>query len=346
MERAQLTHLVPPGFYSAGLQPIRSDGLKGEVPAHLPFRGKFPEAEFFFAASNLPSFKLVGFQVFDARTHWMLNRGYNSRVHREGLQVGTTMQIWHQAPLQIVITLALGDPEIRFLDLTNTTEIHYKQGIVKLLAGYPKPSNDFNSTSRDDTNVVSFNLAEESGKPTSTFAFLFWPSVSSVPVDINLVGENLLPLKSGGASSMDNLHLATIRDEVPPTSKIQLTYYPHIYRAVFTLPELPGLPEENRNLKNLFDAHIPIMQIMQEYEFASTLGHLVAGVPHIFTLNYPQGYFPRYYTNTTPAELLAELTSLTPATHGPIVFNPETGTLEHRQSLFSRLLRKINNWFN
>ena len=56
-----------------------------------------------------------------------------------------------------------------------------------------------------------------------------------------------------------NSSLGFIRGKKSEFGEIQIKYYPHIKKLVFRLPELPGLPERNRNLQNLFDAFIPFL---------------------------------------------------------------------------------------
>src|SRR5207244_3073155 len=103
--------------------------------------------------------------------------------------------------------------------------------------------------------------------PESSFAFFSWPKSASIPIELEFLGAGGKALESAGGGSSDQLTTAAVRARANEVKRIRLKFFPNVHRLVFTIPELPGLPEENRNMENLFDVHIPYSCFRYESAF-------------------------------------------------------------------------------
>jgi hypothetical protein len=112
--------------------------------------------------------------------------------------------------------------------------------------------------------------------------------------------------------------------------EVRLKHYPNLYRITYTIPELPGLPEQNRNIQNLFDVHIPYMHYRYEYAFQHHIGNLLQMDQRHFALNYPNAYFPTTRTNTTPRALFLEMESLLANPELQLVADPQKNEIRTR----------------
>ena len=123
--------------------------------------------------------------------------------------------------------------------------------------------------------------------------------------------------------------------------EIRLLHYPNLHRLTFTIPELPGLPEQNRHVANLFDVHIPYMRFRYEYSFQSGVAQLLQMQNHSIPLTFTNNYFPTFRTNTTTRALFREMASMLSDPEKRIVVNPESNTIEAKRHPLAVLRHKV-----
>jgi hypothetical protein len=310
---------VPAAYYTPDAKPITSaasNELKKILPAYqhtLSFGGSYPASQFVFISSNIASLKTLGFAAYDARTHFGLASGYSSGSYSNGFYFANDLRIWHQASVMIVATIGTGPIQHYPIASTEGAELDYPGGHIRLLLKTEDDLGSWSSTHDGRSNVVSFKLQPhpfQQNRKTCSFVFHSWPQANSAPIDfvfLNAAGKKLNSYRSG---SSGHLLTTSIEGSLDDVKEVRLAHYPNVYRLVFTIPELPGLPEQNRNIENLFDVRIPYMYFRYESEFQYEIGHLIQMEQQHFALNFPNGYFPSFRTNTTPRELLLEMEKL------------------------------------
>ena len=131
-------------------------------------------------------------------------------------------------------------------------------------------------------------------------------------MDIEALDHNGKTLPSWGGGTSGRIITASYRAERSQLAQIRIRYYSKFYRVVVSLPEIPGLPEENRGLDNLFDAKVPFLRCQYENQFQSAVQDLLQMNSSHLPLAYPNGYFPVTFSNTTTRELFLEMSRMAP----------------------------------
>jgi hypothetical protein len=159
--------------------------------------------------------------------------------------------------------------------------------------------------------------------------------------DLEFYGVNGKKLPGYGGGSSENIIQSTIEAEPGELKEVRFRYFPATHRVLVTIPELPGLPEENRNIENLFDVHIPYFRNQYEYAFQGGVAQLLQIQNTYIPLTFPQGYFPLIHTNTTPRALFNEIRSLRSNPAQQLVADPRKNIIELRSSPIEELKKKI-----
>jgi hypothetical protein len=310
-----------------------------------PFRGTFPRAEFYFQSTNLPSdVMLIGFQAFDHRTRRLLTSGHSSSMQRGAettIWISADIELWHQTPIDLVLTIATGPIELTShpIDLS-APPVPFPGGMLKLLHIAEAEINSWGTDINNGTNYVTLSTDRDAKPSKTSFVFFGWPTMQGLPIQLQLAHPDGQPAQHIGRSSSETLLIATVDEKPADLAKIEMRYYPNVYRLVFHLPELPGLPEENRNLENLFDMHIPYIRLPYEHAYQSTILKLIAmEAPHI-PLSYSNLFFPIIRTNTTARELFREMESLASNPEKLLVVDPVKNKVRHEQSTLHSLINK------
>jgi hypothetical protein len=324
---------VPATYYTPNGQPLTvaaSNELKRLPQYHrnLSFNGSFPMCQFIFISSNLPPLKTISFSAFDARTHYPLTSGYSSSTSPNGFHFANDLRIWHRAPIQLMTSIATGPTNHYSIAVSEGAELTYPGGHIRLML--MQDDDEFGSTSSSHdgrSNVVTLQLRSgprpEPDRTSCSFLFHSWPRGYNAPIEFQFLNASGKVLNSSRSGSMGHLLTTAIEGSLADVKHIRVIHYPNVYRLVFTIPELPGLPEQNRNIENLFDVHIPYTYFRYEYDFQSRICELLQMSQSHFPLNFPNGYFPMFRTNTTPRELFLEMEKLLANPNLHLVADPE-----------------------
>ena len=206
-------------------------------------------------------------------------------------------------------------------------------------------SRGFSSSSDGRTNVVNISLGNgtPAGDERASFVFLSWPTAADLPLDIELLDDAGKPLPSYGSSSGSNVLVPSVRAAADEVKKIRVKYYPKLYRIIFRIPELPGLPEENRGLKNLFDARVPYMRLRQQWEIDDALRKLTQ--MNIFMgslpLNPTNIYYPVIYTNTTTRAIFQDISRHLANPEDRLKTDPQKNEIEVARPPLALLLDRL-----
>ena len=168
-----------------------------------------------------------------------------------------------------------------------------------------------------------------------------WPSAFGAPVEVEVWGKNGKKLQGGNAGTSGNLMKVTVDGFADDIEEVRLKYYTKKYRVIFTIPELPGLPEQNRGVKNLFEVHVPYMNLQYEYDFQHGISKLLQMEQSHFALNFPNAYFPSVRSNTTPRELFLEMEGLLANKDSQLVADPVKNEIRERKNPLLEALEKF-----
>ena len=338
---------IPATYYMPDLHPATAEETAGIVPHYdrkLQFYGDFPSASFYFVCSNLSGFKTLNFTAFDARTHHPLTQGYSSSYLSNVFWFSPTVRLWHQTPVELIVTVATGPAQTFTIAPRSGAEIQYPGGVIRVLAVTDLELGGTSSRSDGRTNHVTMRVETgprfDRGRPRSTFLFYSWPN-ARLRGEIEHYGHDGKKLQTYGGGTSGHLINSRIVAEVEEVKEIRFQYYPNIYRLVFKIPELPGLPEQNRNLENLFDVYVPSMHFQYEHHFQDNIPQLVQMSYASLPLTFSNAFFPIIRTNTTARALFQELGSMLANREDQLVADPEKNKIEARPHPLYALVQKF-----
>lgn len=325
-------------YFTPEGKPVLDAGELKMMPAYmrtLSFEGAYPASQFVFIYSNIANLKTLKFQSFDAGTHASLASGYSSSAFTNGFYYGTTLQLWHQTPIELVATVATGPIETFTIPAREGAELSYPEGQLKLLLISEENLGGWSSRNDGGTNTMTFKLGRRTGywgnRKSTSFLFHSWPQGWAIPIDFEFVDVNGKKIDGLGAGSSGNFLMARAEADSEQIKEVRVKYYSKKHRLIFTIPELQGLPEENRNVENLFEVRIPYMYMRYEWDFQYGIGKLLQMEQQHFALTFPNGYFPTFRTNTTPRELFLEMESLLSNQDQQLVADPVKNEIRVRK---------------
>jgi hypothetical protein len=250
--------------------------------------------------------------------------------------------MYHQNPVECAISLDYGEELIYTSPLDEKTMIHLSKHDLFLMKAYPV---------KKDASDRCFEWFDpnpsQSGAGMDPFGMGFMGGSSSLIKlkDYDPDGEwTRLAMTGSAHGGRYDVYLVTENGPVSPCMEPQYglhTYYtfdipfrevvalqvrerPYIAIIKYQLDELPGLPPENRGVKNLMDVKIEAIRIHSAREFEN----LIRGGLQVvelntkgLTLTFPTGYFPKDFQNVTFDELLDEYIEHLPAS-GEVSVNP------------------------
>jgi hypothetical protein len=335
-------------YYTPDLRPVPEEEAKTVFHVYdrnLQFYGDFPAASFYFASSNISDFKPFNFTAFDARTHHPLTQGHSSSLRTNLFWFSPTIRLWHQTPIELVVTVATGPAEEFTAEPRPGAELSYPGGVIRVLA---VSDVEFGGTSsRGDGRTNHITLKGGPGftgpgdpRPRSSFLFYAWPN-SRLRGEIQFYGPEGKKLQTYGGGTSGGLIHSRVFGRPEDVKEIRFRHYPNVHRLIFTIPELPGLPEENRNLANLFDVHVPSMHFQYEYHFQDNIPQLVQMSYSSLPLTFSNAFFPIIRTNTTARALFQELATMLSNREHQLVADPEENRIEARPNPLYALIQKL-----
>ncbi len=341
---------VPARFYSPDLHPLGTNDLAGifrawEWNTNVEFRGQFPTVKFVFTRTNLPDFKVMSAQVFDARTKNNLTSSSSRSSDQDAFWYEAEVALWHHAPLELLLTVATGPIQI-YPILPRTNEVvRYSGGLLKLIGIVDAPVRGMSSMHDGKTNRVTLRkqtTPRTQFDPQCAFVFQSLPGISDLPLDIDFLNEEGKVIDTRGGSYSSRLVMVSLAEPLERVKQVRVKYYSKVARLIFPLPELPGLPEENRNLKNLFDARIPYIRFQNDWEAISSLGRLVqSGPPALISLNPTNTFYPLIFTNVTTRDLFLDLSKCLANPEDRLTIDPTKNTIEVAHPPLAVLLEKL-----
>lgn len=355
---------VPGRFFDPSLRPLGTNELDpyfDRWQRGFDYRGTFPEWKIAVGMTNLPGAKFLGSELYDARTGARLQTGWSRQGETGRSQVEVDAAMWHQGPVQFCQGVALGPPVTLEVEAKAGASLDLPNGriLIQAMAALPagKKVNGW-STSQDrsrqpgadpsiQTNRVTLDLADApERKEESTWLVVeVRPTASSAPIEIrpvNLKGEEVQTSTQGSSGSTSYYTIHAPPGEV---ASLRVLCHTNLYRLVWEFPEIPGLPEENRGLKNLLDARVPFVLAREPWQHREFLSRaLQIGIPYLNTPGPATPGYPRAFTNATLRTILADYTGQFPP---PAVFTYDEATksLVAAEPFATRLLKSLRKLF-
>lgn len=341
---------LPARFFDGRLRELSEEEIAEIAPydweRNLSFEGMFPKVKFVLKGELTEAVKVLGFDVFDARTHESLSGGYSwGGDLEEGHKVEMDLQLWHAAPIELVADVAFGPPQIIEFPARTGARVAYPEGELMLVV--VAEDMDQRSTSSDNKKVTvrvqpkTYNRDEK----TTCFVLACLPKAFRTPLDVELLDANGAVLQNRGGGTSGLFLEKSVVGNAASVSTVRVKYYPNRKRLIFHLPEIPGLPESNDKVENLFDVRIPYVNIRQNYEFRELVSNLTqmqikGSWPSSPNLNTG----PLRFENVTVRELVDEYAKLYGPSFAPRI-DQENLTIEFiDQSLRARFERLLD-WF-
>ena len=260
----------------------------------------FPSVNFGFHYENIDNIKVNYIRIFDANTHKSLSSGYSSDRFKNYDWMKANLTLLYRTPIDVVLDLSYGQ--------SHTHEFPALAG-----EGFDEP--DFKCRLLDVFEGVdpSFGWSESGFKRTTgsnsrtVLYFVCQPTASYIPVTFEVLNRDGKRINGGNAASGYN-YLTFINPPVEKIALIKATYLSRRARVVVHLPYIPGLPEQNNKINNLFDVRVPYAKFASQYNLENFLEQTLQLSSRVITGPVPANsiknlQFPLEFENVTVRDI-------------------------------------------
>ena len=228
----------------------------------------YPFIHFKFCYENIDDIKVHSIQVFDRNTRKALNSGYGTSSGKKYCYFESNVQLWHNTPVDLVIEFSVGP--FKIYDFLPKPGEGFKEGdfecrLVDVFESI-KPGYDSCSTTE---KMKIFKFPKATTDDTGIcFFFACYPSAPKMPVKFEFLDAdgNELTGHSGGSTDSYVHSEKFRRHSLEDVALIRAKYLTKRYRIVVHLPYIPGLPEQNKSINNLFDVCVPYAKFAKQYD--------------------------------------------------------------------------------
>jgi hypothetical protein len=275
----------------------------------------------------------------------------------EWLRVDTELLIWHDSPLECLVRILTGEPQIASLEQKRGAQISFGEDLrIQWLAGmesepdfksisdhfkpatpYLEPYRELKTRLRDDkfrwrhrVQQAGFRSAAASEPATLVRA----SSPDYLEEHCGLITGDGIVRSWDSLEEEKDLYLASIGTTRPLTEPLQFVFLPKITELTFTIAGLPDMPNP-RTTENLFEVTFPRITLPEDINDAEThlIGFIGVGAQVAWESNKRwdeaiRASLPpdRTFRNETPQSLLNWYLDHTPGAH---VRYDETGMILH-----------------
>lgn len=343
--------VVPIRFFAPDLSTTHSKVLKrfqnfnSETERYRSYN-PLPKAKIAFRYGGWKDVKFARIQMFDARTHRSLKGGHSSYSQGNRLQgFEVDLRMWHKSPVDVVLDIAHGPTDVFEFDAVEGDGYSAPDTDIRLVTIARDVSGSFGSSSDGKTTKIMLEPATDPKRSYDKYVFICQPSVSSSPFTIELLDAQ--GKKVGGGASTSGIHasMSVQKKDRGKVSKVRVIRRNAIERVFVHLPYWPGLPDQNQDIKNLFDITIPYANLRDRWRFEdlvrSTLQCNTSTRGSIG--NIPTGYFPRDVSNMTIRQVVEDYAAARKTT---FAMNGDVLTFgTPRGGFFAELARTLDRMF-
>ena len=223
----------------------------------------FPSVKFGFHFSDIEDLKIYNIMVFDTNTHKLLSTDYSSMTAGSYGWINTTLSLWHRTPVDVVLDISCGPSEIYEFPPMAGEGFEREKFSCRLLGVFENVDN--NSQPWELRRILSNNSY-------TIMYFVCQPGAMNSPLTFDYIDKSGKVIGSYARTGEDCSYLSILRESLENITTIRATYRPHRCHVVFHLPFIPGLPEQNEDIDNLFDIHIPYAK----FRNANQLGKFIS----------------------------------------------------------------------
>ena len=237
-------------------------GIYNTIARASNFRyNPWPAVQFMFEHHGIEDIKFHSIKVFDARTHTLIGSGGSSYGSPNSYRFQTYVPLWHRAPVDVVIELSYGPSKIYEFAPKAGEGFQNEESECRLLHIFEGVDPYTSSSESGETGVTERIHKDTRGDPGVCFFFVCQPQASGMPVSFEFLDKDGNQLRTHGSSMSDFTHRITLKEPLSKVSLIRARYRTKRQRVVMHLPYIPGLPEQNNNVNDLLDVHIPYVRI-------------------------------------------------------------------------------------
>lgn len=323
-------HEVDPVFYSPSgalydqkqLEAM-GDFWKSSKPH---FRGMFPVYAFYVRVNGLPEdeYSLMGMHVWDAQTHYPVHEGgYSSSGRTSGQYViSRNVGIWRKTPVDLMFDFAIGPVEVKELSLDDMGEfvetVHGGFAVVGVAVG---SRGNWNTTGQNRMTEMSVKLNPDIRK-SSVVALVQVSRSGKEPLVLEALDHQGNILKTYSQGSTGDVNLYRVEGDKDDIAGFRVKTLTRHVRLIYSLPYLPGYPEENENVDDLLDQKIPYLYVHDFNEFQRSIEKMTQTRT---SMNYSIASSASHrlqneYKNFTVKQLLMTWNAITP--NSGVMVNP------------------------
>ncbi|MGV3773608.1 MAG: hypothetical protein ACO1QB_11945 [Verrucomicrobiales bacterium] len=299
---------MEPRVFNGQFKELSTNEIQKKFPhkydRQIGFQGVHPQVKFNFQSQGMSAPELMDAWIFDGVTHAPFSNGRSSSASMNSFGFETDLATWRQGPVHLVMDLAYDRGEPVKMPFKSGSSYTSSVMAMTLAAIVPGRSQSWSNNSDGQTNKINISFVQDTNHKTTTVLFLVSPDASPLPIRIEYLGKNGKRLNGRGGGSTDSLLVSGYEGEPEDCEYIVITPYKTIKRVVLKLPDIPGLPEANRNVQNLFSVQMPHLRIKSEWELRQAIERTVQLQMTGANVNVPMGRFPLFLTNATPADLV------------------------------------------
>ena len=266
-------------FYDPQLQPVNVADMVGSgnyasTESGSNFRySPWPAVQVIFQHQGIEHLMFQGIKVFDSQTHESLATGYNSNGRESTFRFNTHIPLWHRTPVEVVIDISYGP--VKTFEFAPGAGEGFAEGSFqcRLLAVFEGIyAGTSNYTTRDNIETVEIPKVPPN-KAGLCFLFVCWPTASQIPVTFDFLDKDGNKLSTCGSSTSGYTTNTGLKEPLEKVALIRAHYRTRRRRIVVHLPYIPGLPEENNLVKNLFDVYVPYVMLHDPDQVDQFLRH-------------------------------------------------------------------------
>ncbi|MHC4116506.1 MAG: hypothetical protein ACYSWO_03255 [Planctomycetota bacterium] len=254
-------------FYDARLQSITDEqagelGIYGLTESGENFRySPFPAIQLVFHHQGIEDLKFHSLRVYDTHTRQLLSTGYGSFGRKRHMQFSTHVSLWHRSPVDIVLDISYGPSKI--FEFAPRAGEGFSEGSFecRLLTVLDGVDTGYSSSSGSNNTFTHTFRKAPPDKGEMRFVFVCQPKASQMPVSFEFLDAegNVLPTR--GSSTSSHVHCVNMRQPLEKVALIRARYRTQRQRIVIHLSYVPGLPEENKSIDDLFDMRVPHVRL-------------------------------------------------------------------------------------
>ncbi len=217
----------------------------------------FPSIQFIFVPEGIEDVMFHNIQVFDSQTHNLIGSGGSSYYGPKSIRFNPHVTLLHRAPVDVVFEVSYGPSETYEFTPEDGEGFQNENFECRLLHVFDGADPHTMSSESDATTYTNIIHKDMTGDPAECFFFVCQPQASFMPVTFEFFDKDGKRIQTQSGSTSYFTQRTLIKKSTGKVALIKARYRTKRQRIILHLPYIPGLPEQNDDVKNLFDVYIP-----------------------------------------------------------------------------------------